>query len=118
MKKSVLIKLIAFLSFTSSYAQITKKDFIGHWTSDGTSTESVIWIDKNDNFQYVAWDRNGGQGLEVLSVKYEYNKLIVRTRFKENNWVVTTTFALIDEYNMTAKFNGDANTNINYKKLK
>jgi hypothetical protein len=118
MKKSILITLVTLLSFISSYAQITKKDFIGHWTTDGSSTECVIWIDKNDNFQFVEWDRDGGSGLEVLNIKYENNNLLVRTRFKENNWVVTTTFSLIDEYNMNAKIIGDANTTIKYKKLK
>jgi len=118
MKKTVSITVIAFLLFTSLHAQITKKDFIGHWTSNGSTTECVIWIDKSGNFQIVEFDREGGTGLEVLSIRYENNDLIIRTRFIKNNWVVTTTYKLIDEYNMNAIIIGDANTTIKYKKLK
>lgn len=117
MKKSAIITLITFLSFTSSYAQITKKDFAGHWTSDATTAEWVIWIDKNDKFQFVPLDRDAGQGLKVLRLKYKKNSLIVKTRYAKNNWVVTTTFTLIDEYNMTARIIGDANTTIKFKKV-
>ena len=118
MKKSIFILIVTILSISSSIAQTTKKDFVGHWTTDGSSVECVIWIDKYDDFQYVSWDKNGGEGLEVLNVKHVNNNLIVRTRFKKNNWVVTKTFTLTDGYNMTAKFEGDADTILEYKKLK
>lgn len=118
MKKSIFLLLVALFSFSTSFSQTIKKDFIGHWTTDGSATECIIWIDKYDNFQYVEWDKNGGQALEILNIKYENNSLIVRTRFKETNWVVTTTYTLIDEYNLKAVIKGDANTIINYKKLK
>lgn len=118
MKKTILILFVTLFSISAASAQTTKKDFVGHWTTDESLTECVIWIDKYDNFQYVGWNKGGGQGLEVLSLRYENNKIIVRTRFKKNNWVVTNELTLIDEYNMNAKIIGDANTSIQYKKLK
>jgi len=118
MRKAVLFLFLTLFSLSTAVAQTSKIDFIGHWTTGGSSTECVIWVDKYDNFQYVEWDSDGGQGLEVLSLRYENNTLFVRTRFKENNWVVTTELTLIDEYNMEGKIVGDANTTIKYKKLK
>lgn len=117
MKKTIFF-IIVLLSFSTSISQTFRKDFVGHWTTDGSSTECVIWIDKYDNFQVTEWDRNGGQGLEILNVKFENNVLIIRTRFKKNNWVITKSFTLIDEYNIMATIKGDANTTIYYKKLK
>lgn len=118
MKKKVLILIVSLFSITASFAQTTKKDFVGYWTTNESLTECVIWMDKYDNFQYVEWDKGSGQGMEILSLRYENNKLIVRTRFKETNWVVTAELTLIDEYNMNAKIVGDGNTTIKYKKLK
>ena len=119
MKDKIIIALIfVLLSTTFIYGQNTKKSFVGHWTSDGTSTEFVIWIDQNDNFQLVEWDRDGGESLEILSIKFENNNLFVRTRFKSNNWVVTNILSLVDQYNISSKIIGDANTTIKYKKLK
>jgi hypothetical protein len=118
MKKTTLILLLIFAANTKLFAQNTKNDFIGYWTSDGTQVECIIWKDKYDEFQFVAWDKQTGQSLEILSLKFENYKLIVRTRFKKNNWVVTNEFTLIDEYNISAKLIGDGNTFITYKKLK
>ena len=120
MKKSAIITVIAFLSFTSSFAQITKKDFIGHWADDTTSVESecVIWLDKNDNFKFASFGGGRSHNLEILSLKYEKNSLILKTRYEKNNWVVTATFTLIDEYNMTARFVGnDTEMTVKFKKV-
>jgi hypothetical protein len=118
MKRTILILFVTLSSLSTVIAQTTKKDFVGHWASNGTSTQCVIFLDKYDKLQYVEWDKSDGQDLEVLSLRYEKNTLFVRTRFKENNWIVTSELTLIDEFNMKAKIVGDANTTIQYKKLK
>ena len=118
MKKIALLVIMALCLVISLPAQNNPDDFIGYWTSDGTNTECVIWKDKHGQFQYVEWDKHSGQSLEILNLKLENGKLLIRTRFKETNWVVSTELTLTSEYNITAKIVGDAKATVYYKKLK
>jgi hypothetical protein len=105
MKKIFAILLISSFFSVHSSAQTSKKDFVGYWTS--MATEMVLWIDKNDQLQVVSWSTPEHLELEIL-----------KTRYKEKNWVVTSVFTLIDEFTLDARISGDGEGTVAYKKIK
>ncbi|HRG82646.1 MAG TPA: hypothetical protein PLO99_09030 [Chitinophagaceae bacterium] len=116
MKKIFLILLLSSFFTIHSSAQTSKKDFVGYWTS--MATEMVLWIDKNDQLQVVSWGTPSHLELEILSLTLEKDTLSIKTRFKEKNWVVTSAFTLVDEFNMVARISGDGEGTVAYKKIK
>ena len=82
----------------------------------------IIWKDKYGDFQVVQFNSTrgikGGEVFEILNVHFEGNALSVKSRFKSTNHVTTSKYIILNEYFMQAQISGDANTTINYKKLK
>ena len=120
MKNALFIILV---SLFASYAQaqdysVEKDDYMGYWTSDGTTAEIIIWKDINGNFQIVQFNTDDGEVCEILDIHFEGNSLSVRTRFKSTNHVITSKYNLSNEFLMECKIAGDSNTIIEYKKLK
>ena len=130
MKKALI--LIIFLSSFISIAQIhnvsgniktksaiefTNEDYIGFWSSEGTS-HIVIWKDCNNNMQMAEFSATSGVPFDIVSLNFNKTNLFVKTNFKETNWTTESEFVFIDKSTLICTVSGDGNAPLTYKKIR
>ena len=130
MKKVILISAMV-LSFVSN-AQIhnssgniktkssfafTNDDYLGYWYSED-ATHLVIWKDANNTMQVVEFSSYSNTPLDIISADFNKTNLLVKTNFKENNWVTESEFTFVDSTSLKCTVSGDGNATVIYKKIK
>ena len=119
-KKILIVLLLITSPLTSVFSQTTEnlKSFIGYWTTDGSMTRTVIFIDKDDQYQMVIWDSSDGEELQIVNIQLKGSTIKSTQKTPSTNWVTYNTYSIIDENNLKCKIEGDANTTIYLKRLK
>lgn len=118
--KILLVTAILCIASSLAFGQTNlNKTFIGYWTSDGTTTRHLFFLDKDDVFQMVSWDSSDGEELEVVKLQVINNSIKTTLKFVSTNWVTYNTYSIVDENTLKCLVGGDGNGAIIYlKRLK
>ena len=129
--KKIIISIVLLASFisnaqihnasgnikTKSAIEFTDEDYIGFWSSEGTS-HIVIWKDCNNNMQIAEFSATSGVPLEIVSLNFNKTNLFVKTNFKETNWTTESEFVFVDKSTLICTVSGDGNAPLTYKKVR
>lgn len=120
-----LILVTAILCIASSLAfgqTKLNKTFIGYWTSDGTTTRHLFFLDKENTLQLVSWDTNKDypyEEQEILKIQVVNNTIKTTEKMVSTNWITYNTYSIVDENTLKCLVGGDGNGAIIYlKRLK
>ncbi|MCX6195242.1 MAG: hypothetical protein NTY55_01150 [Flavobacteriia bacterium] len=129
--KKIIISIVLLASFisnaqihnasgnikTKSAIEFTDEDYIGFWSSEGTS-HIVIWKDCNNNMQIAEFSATSGVPLEIVSLNFNKTNLFVKTNFKETNFTSESEFVFVDKSTLICTVSGDGNAPLTYKKVR
>ena len=129
--KKIIISIVLLASFisnaqihnasgnikTKSAIEFTDEDYIGFWSSEGTS-HIVIWKDCNNNIQIAEFSATSGVPLEIVSLNFNKTNLFVKTNFKETNFTSESEFVFVDKSTLICTVSGDGNAPLTYKKIR
>lgn len=129
--KKIIILIILLASFisnaqihnasgnikTKSTIEFTDEDYIGFWSSEGTS-HIVIWKDCNNNMQMAEFSATSGMPLDIVSLNFNKTNLFVKTNFKETNFTTESEFVFVDKSTIICTVSGDGNAPLTYKKIR
>lgn len=129
--KKIIISIVLLASFisnaqihnasgnikTKSAIEFTDEDYIGFWSSEGTS-HIVIWKDCNNNMQMAEFSATSGVPFDIVSLNFNKTNLFVKTNFKETNWTTESEFVFIDKSTLICTVSGDGNAPLTYKKIR
>jgi hypothetical protein len=129
--KKVIILIVLLTSFisnaqihnasgsikTKSTIEFTNEDYIGFWSSEGTS-HIVIWKDCNNNMQMAEFSSTSGAPLDIVSLNFNKTNLYVKKIFKETNWTTASEYVFLDKLTLTCTAYGDENATLTYKKIR
>jgi hypothetical protein len=126
MKQLKLLCLTIFIStitsFTSYGQTNINKTFIGYWSSDGSTTRHLFFLDKENLLQLVSWDTNKNyqyEEVEILKIKFVNNIIESTEKMVSTNWITYNTYSIIDGNNLKCVIGGDGkNATIYLKRLK
>ena len=102
---------------TKSAIEFTDEDYIGFWSSEGTS-HIVIWKDCNNNMQMAEFSATSGVPFDIVSLNFNKTNLFVKTNFKETNWTTESEFVFVDKSTLICTVSGDGNAPLTYKKIR
>jgi hypothetical protein len=102
---------------TKSAIEFTNEDYIGFWSSEGTS-HIVIWKDCNNNMQLAEFSATSGVPLDIVSLNFNKTNLFVKTNFKETNFTTESEFVFVDKSTLICTVSGDGNAPLTYKKIR
>lgn len=110
---------LTFYSFNGICQATDLKNFIGYWTTDSSSVRTVIFKDKDDNFQMVIWDKNDCEMLEVSKIKFKDNELKATEKTKSTNWETHDTYTIKDKNTLNCAIEREGGvTNITLVRVK
>jgi hypothetical protein len=129
--KKIIISIVLLASFisnaqihnasgnikTKSAIEFTDEDYIGFWSSEGTS-HIVIWKDCNNNMQMAEFSATSGVPFDIVSLNFNKTNLFVKTNFKETNWTTESEFVFVDKSTLICTVSGDGNAPLTYKKIR
>ena len=129
--KKIIISIVLLASFisnaqihnasgnikTKSAIEFTDEDYIGFWSSEGTS-HIVIWKDCNNNMQMAEFIATSGMPLDIVSLDFNKTNLFVKTNFKETNFTTESEFVFVDKSTLICTVSGDGNAPLTYKKIR
>jgi len=129
--KKIIISIVLLASFisnaqihnasgnikTKSSIEFTDEDYIGFWSSEGTS-HIVIWKDCNNNMQMAEFSATSGVPFDIVSLNFNKTNLFVKTNFKETNWTTESEFVFVDKSTLICTVSGDGNAPLTYKKIR
>ena len=129
--KKIIISIVLLASFisnaqihnasgnikTKSAIEFTDEDYIGFWSSEGTS-HIVIWKDCNNNMQMAEFSATSGMPLDIVSLNFNKTNLFVKTNFKETNFTTESEFVFVDKSTIICTVSGDGNAPLTYKKIR
>jgi hypothetical protein len=129
--KKIIISILLLASFisnaqihnasgnikTKSAIEFTDEDYIGFWSSEGTS-HIVIWKDCNNNMQMAEFSATSGVPFDIVSLNFNKTNLFVKTNFKETNWTTESEFVFVDKSTLICTVSGDGNAPLTYKKIR
>ena len=129
--KKIIISIVLLASFisnaqihnasgnikTKSAIEFTDEDYIGFWSSEGTS-HIVIWKDCNNNMQMAEFSATSGVPFDIVSLNFNKTNLFVKTNFKETNWTSESEFIFVDKSTLICTVSGDGNAPLTYKKIR
>jgi hypothetical protein len=118
--KKLFLTLGIFIFSLNVYSQklLDLKDLVGYWEPDATSTQLVMWFDKEDYFQIVEFSTIDGAKLTLLSNVIVGDCLKIKTLFEETNYISECEFRLIDKNTLECKIKGSKRMPITYTKIK
>lgn len=121
-KSTKLLIVITILCITSSLAfgqANLNKNFIGYWTTDGSTTRTIFFEDKDDILQIVIWDSYNSEEMEIVKIQLVGNTIKTTEKYRSNNWVTYNTYSVVDENTLKCSIDGDGNGSVIYlKRLK
>ena len=121
-RKFKLLLVTTILCITSSLAfgqANLNKNFIGYWTTDGSTTRTIMFKDKDDMLQIVIWDSYNGEEMEIVKIQLVGNTIKTTEKYRKTNWVTYNTYSVVDENTLKCSIGGDGNGSIIYlKRLK
>jgi hypothetical protein len=129
--KKIIVSIVLLASFisnaqihnasgnikTKSAIEFTNEDYIGFWSSEGTS-HIVIWKDCNNNMQMAEFSATSGVPFDIVSLNFNKTNLFVKTNFKETNWTTESEFIFVDKSTLICTVSGDGNAPLTYKKIR
>jgi hypothetical protein len=129
--KKIIVSIVLLASFisnaqihnasgnikTKSAIEFTDEDYIGFWSSEGTS-HIVIWKDCNNNMQMAEFSATSGVPFDIVSLNFNKTNLFVKTNFKETNWTTESEFVFVDKSTLICTVSGDGNAPLTYKKIR
>ena len=106
--------LVLFLSsFCSNplhaQAKTVSDTFIGQWQMEDASVKIVIFKDRNDEFQMVAWDSSDGEEFVIERFVVEGNLIKTTEKMPSTNWITYNTYTIVDENKLKNVVNRDPN---------
>lgn len=113
-----LISALIFLSNLLNAQTPDAKEFVGYWTTEGSTVRLVFFIDKNEKLQLIEWSSEGCEEMEIMEMNVIGNTIKTKERFKSANHITYNEYVLIDEFTIKNIIKGDADTTIYYKRLK
>jgi hypothetical protein len=106
--KILLVTVILFLTKSLVFGQVNlNKNFIGFWTTDGSFTRTIIFVDKDDMLQIVSWDSYEGEEMEIVKLQLVGNTIKTTEKYKKNNWVTYNTYSVVNENTLKRTIGGD-----------
>jgi len=121
--KNLLVTAILCLACSVAFGQTNlNKTFIGYWTSDGTTTRQLFFLDKENTIQLISYDTNKDypfEEKEILKIQVVNNAIKTTEKMVSTNWVTYNTYTVIDENTLKCSIGGDGNGGIIFfKRLK
>ncbi|MCW7498542.1 hypothetical protein ND860_18550 [Leptospira levettii] len=95
--KITLLIFFAILQFNCKINSDQSKDFIGHWKSNDTSVQMVIWKDKFEKLQLVQWDTTNGEELISSNLNLKDKETRFTTKTISTGYVIKSKIILINE---------------------
>jgi hypothetical protein len=126
MKKVFLIAVFALISSTvfaqglnfSTKQKININDLIGYWKPSEQATQLFFWKDLQNNLQMQEISQVSGQELDLITLRFEENKLIVVTTFAPLNYTIESEYYFLDKFTLACIVKGDNGGAMIYKKVK
>lgn len=112
-----LITMLISANFINAQ-KIDSKNFVGHWSSESTTTRLVFFMDIHNKLQLVEWATDNGEEMEITNLSIADNKIKTTERFKSTDYETTNEYILEDENTLKNIISGDANSTIYFKRLK
>ena len=119
-RKIFFVILLVFTPLILVFSQTSGnlKSFIGYWTTNGSMTRTVIFVDKDNQYQMVIWDSSDGEDIKIVNIQVKGSTIKTTEKTNSTNWVTYNTYSIIDENKLKYKVEGDGNTTIYLKRLK
>ncbi|TGM62918.1 hypothetical protein EHQ96_18350 [Leptospira levettii] len=95
--KITLLIFFVILQFNCKINSDQSKDFIGHWKSNDTSVQMVIWKDKFEKLQLVQWDTTNGEELISSNLNLKDKEIRFTTKTISTGYVIKSKIILINE---------------------